>query len=105
MQLLKEARIHVVERDENPLTRPHCSPPKCSLSAVKQRKHLGEREVHSDEQPSYQNRVVKVFFQEEVPRTMMIRAGQCARAADWYGTSMMVYLGAKEKKGTLIMHA
>ena len=36
---------------------------------------------------------------------MMKSAGQCARAADWYGTSMMVYLGAKEEKGTLIMHA
>ena len=33
------------------------------------------------------------------------KAGQCARAADWYGTSMMVYLGAKEEEGTLIMHA
>ena len=36
---------------------------------------------------------------------MMMRAGQCARAADWYSTSMMVYLGAKEEKVTLIMHA
>ena len=36
---------------------------------------------------------------------MMMRAGQCARAADWYGISMMVYLGAKEEKVTLIMHA
>ena len=36
---------------------------------------------------------------------MMKTAGQCARAADWYGTSIMVYLGAKEEKGTLIMHA
>ena len=27
IQLLKEARIYVVERDENPLTRPHCSSP------------------------------------------------------------------------------
>ena len=27
MQLLKEARIHVVGRDENSLMRPHCSPP------------------------------------------------------------------------------
>ena len=36
---------------------------------------------------------------------MMMRAGQCARAEDWYGTSMMVYLGAKEEKLTLIMHA
>ena len=36
---------------------------------------------------------------------MMMRAGQCARAADGYGTSMMVYLGAKEEKVTLIMHA
>ena len=33
---------------------------------------------------------------------MMMRAGQCARAAD---CSMMVYLGAKEEKVTLIMHA
>ena len=29
---------------------------------------------------------------------MMRRAGQCARAADWYGTSMMVYLGAKGRE-------
>ena len=36
---------------------------------------------------------------------MMKRAGQRARAADWYGTSMTVYLGAKEEKGTLIMYA
>ena len=36
---------------------------------------------------------------------MMMRAGQCARAEDWYGTSMMVYLGAKEENLTLIMHA
>ena len=33
---------------------------------------------------------------------MMMRAGQCARAADWYGTSMKLYLGAKEEKVTLI---
>ena len=33
----------------------------------------------------------------------MLRAGQCARAANWYGTSMMVYLGAKAENGALIM--
>ena len=36
---------------------------------------------------------------------MTMRAGQCARAADRYGTSMMLYLGAKEEKETLIMCA
>ena len=35
----------------------------------------------------------------------MMRPGQRARAADWYGTSMMVYLGVKEEEGTLTMYA
>ena len=35
----------------------------------------------------------------------MVRARQCARAADRYGTSMRFHIGTKEEKETLIMYA
>ena len=91
MQLLKEARIHVVERDENPLTRPHRGPPNAHWVQRGIERACKSRKAHSDEQPNRQNRVVKAFFEEEVPRTIMMRARQCARAADRHGTSMKLH--------------
>ena len=89
---------------------PNSPPPwstKCSLGAVGHRETMQETEsplwwAAEPLGPRYQG---SSFFKEEVPRKIMMRARQSARAADRYGTSMRFHIVAKEEKGTLIKYA